>query len=629
MILSHNNVASIVVSSQATAREIFAAEELSKYIERILGIRYPIVDDGHAVTKQQIVIGGPVRNRVAALLIDTCEFQNLVPGLEGFLIKSFGEDKVLIAGSEDSSERGTVYATYEFLERFLGCSLSAYSHPEIAAGEWVPNADVIKLDSINYIKKNADCPIRGAVVQYDASAGNVNRVLNITFYEWLLKNRYNYVYLWMQTYAQLQELGIIAEITDRGLSLMVGHHDAQDMFLPADGNEMFPEKYYETNPEYFRLNEDGTRFRPGGHYGQMSLCKRNEEMIDTYSENILKWCHINPGVKIINPAPRDGCAPQCCCEKCRPYSKIENYTFFCSEIAKRVQRVRPDVMISQLAYVDLWEPPKGLELTEKNMVIEATWADELRTAGKADGTSLIGTDFEENLLNWKKTGASVAFYDYYMGVYPARQRWIPMADEIQPIFANFVKKGIKGSFTQIECFNLWNNIFNFYTFGRTAFDVSLSMENNLEVFSRIFGGGAEYIKKIIRMAEECLDGQETIMTAALYMIDHIDKTTVYQQFDEALANAGSALARNNTRLLRMVFRYGDLESQQENARYIQQGEEYQIVRPFPNIDQELLYMTEFDSFWKNDPGYGIAIPVTGEKRGAEFDSKADVWYSFE
>ena len=253
MILGHNNVASIVVSSQATARETFAAEELSKYIERILGICLPIVDDGHAFTKQQFVIGCPARNRVAASLMDTCEFQNLVPGSEGFLIKSFGEDKILIAGSEDSSERGTVYATYEFLERFLGCSLSAYSHPDIAAGEWIPQMDEINLDSLNYVKENADCPIRGAVVQYSDAAGDVERALNITFYEWLLKNRYNYVYFWMRTYGQLQALGVINEITNRGLSMMVGHHDAQDMFLPADGNEMFPEKYFETHPDFFRL----------------------------------------------------------------------------------------------------------------------------------------------------------------------------------------------------------------------------------------------------------------------------------------------------------------------------------------------------------------------------------------
>lgn len=629
MILNHDVSVSIVISSQASPRELFAAGELSKYIERIIGIRLPIVKDIQSFTDQQIIIGGPARNSAAASLIDVDAFEKVVPGPEGFIIKSFGEDRLLIAGSEDSSERGTVYAVYEFLERFMGCSLSAYSHPDVAAGEWIPQADEIKLDAIDYIKQNADCPIRGAVVQYNDAAGDVDKILNIAFYEWLLKNRYNYVYFWMKTYGQLQELGVIDEITNRGLSMMVGHHDAQKMFLPADGNEMFPERYYETHPEFYRLNEDGTRFKPVGHYGQMSLCKRSKEMLDTYNENVLKWCQVNPGVKIINPAPLDGCAPQCCCEKCRPYSKTENYTFFCGEIAKRVQKSRPDVMISQLAYVDLWEPPKNLELSENNMVIEATWRDELRTAGKADGTSLIGTDFEENLLNWKKTGVSVAFYDYYMGVYPARQRWIPMADEIQSIFANFVKKGIKGSFTQIECFNLWNNLFNFYTFGRTAFDVSLSMEDNLEAFSKIFGGGAKYIKKIIRMAEECLEGQETIMTAALYMIDHIDKAAVYQNFNKALVNAGSAFARNNIRLLRMAFRYSDLEPQQENARYIQQGEEFQKVRPFPDIDQELLYMTEFDSFWKNNPGYGIAIPVTGEKTGKEFDSKADIWYSFE
>lgn len=625
MKISVKESAIIVISSDATPREHFAAEELRKYIEKIVGMKLSIVDDSHNFSRQRFIIGGPARNMAASALINEADFNKRVPGPEGFMLQSFGEDKILLAGNEGNCERGTVYAVYEFLERYLGCSLCAYSHPDVAAGEWVERMEAIELGEVSYTKAWADRPFRGACVQYGDAVGCSDRELNLVFFEWLIKNRYNYIYTWTKAYENLKDTGMVEEANRRGLEFMVGHHDALDLFLPAEGNKYFPEKYYETHPEYYRLQEDGTRFKMIDHWGQVVLCCRNQGMIKQMSENIINWLSKNPGVKMIQLAPHDGRAPQCVCEDCKPYSKSENYTYFMNEVAKRVGAVYPDVKMVQLIYVDLWECPKDMELCPSIMVLEATWHDGvLRTAGKSDGTSLIGTDFEENLLKWQETGAETLFYDYYMGVYQGRQRYIPMADEIQPIWKRFVEKGISGATTQIECFNMWNHIFNFYTFGRTGYDTELSIGDNLQRFTKIFGNGAKWVEKVIRMAEECLEGQERIMFAGLYMIQHIDKDTAYKYFDRALDEAQTPLARNNVRLMRMVFRYTDLETQEENAS----DRAYQAVRSYPNINPELLYMTNFDSFW-HEPGYGIDIPCTGEPGEQQFDPKADRWYCFE
>lgn len=425
MRINSSRSAVIVISTEATATEQFAAQQLRKYIEKIVGISLSIVDDGHSYAMQQFILGGPARNLAARALMSQEQFNACVTGQEGFLLKSFGDHKILIAGREGNSERGTVYAVFELLERYLGCSLSAYSHPDLTAGEWVPQMEEVVLDSVDYIKAQADCPMRGAVVQFSDSAGDVERGLNIPFFQWLIKNRYNYVYFWTKSYEKLKKMGVVEEITRMGLDLMVGHHDALDLFLPLDGNEYFPEKYYETHPEFFRLDEDGTRFKPVDHWGQLILCNRNEEMIDAISENILKWCAINPGVKLVNPAPHDGRAPQCTCEKCRPYTKMENYTFFGNEIAKRVRKVRPDVKIVQIAYVDLWEPPADVEPCENILILEATWHNGvLRTAGKKDGTSLIGTEFEENLLNWRDAGTGTCPRNAGQATYKEFHRYV-------------------------------------------------------------------------------------------------------------------------------------------------------------------------------------------------------------
>ena len=97
--------------------------------------------------------------------------------------------------------------------------------------------------------------------------------------------------------------------------------------------------------------------------------------------------------------------------------------------------VYPQMKIDMLLYVDLWQCPESIRLSENLLLDEATWHDSgLRTVGKPDGSCLEDSLFEKNIIPWRKTGAQRVYYDYYMGVYPARNRYIPMADEVQSVF---------------------------------------------------------------------------------------------------------------------------------------------------------------------------------------------------
>ena len=198
------------------------------------------------------------------------------------------------------------------------------------------------------------------------------------------------------------------------------------------------------------------------------------------------------------------------------------------------------------------------------------------------------------------------------------------ADEVQSLCKHFAENGVLGTATQIECFNHWNHLFNFYVFARTAYDNSVSMEEHFPRFSGIFGMGAPFIIDIIRKTEACLDGQVSIMQAGLYLMEHIDKEEIYQLFEAALAAAQTPAHRNNIRMLRMAFRYSDLEAQES---YGQTGDEpYATLQKYNDPTGELYYMsTQFDSFQWNDPGYGITIPVDCPKS----DFMPDHWYAFE
>lgn len=627
MLLKKGMELAIVIPKEATTREQFAAEELQKYLGMILDMHCMLLIDEAETAGNAILIGGPERNLRTRALMSVQDFDNTVPGPEGMLIQSFGEDTIVIAGSSrhtNECERGTIYGVYEFLERYMGCTLAAFSHPEADIGEIVPTMEEIVLEDIFYCKKAADRSYRTAIVQYSNSAGNPDRKLNLPFFDWLVKNRYNRILTWASIYEFYKKNGLLEELERRGFRFTVGHHESSRLFLPAEGNEYFPEHYYQTHPEYYRLQQDGGRFYNDDPWGQLVFCNRNEEAIHQVAENIISWLSQNPIVDIVAFWPNDGIEEQCCCPACSAYSKAENYCYFVNSVVKLVKKVYPHIQFDMLVYVDLWECPKDLELDCGMLIDESTWhADGLRAVGKPDGSCLNGTHFEENLLTWRRTGAQVVYYDYYMGVYGNRQRWIPMADEVQSIWKNFIKKDIAGAGTQIECYNLWNHLFNFYAFGRTGYDVSLSVEENAHRLSGLFGKGGEEMVRILLMLEACLDGQVSISDCGHYLMEHIDKEAIYEGFERALALAENKRFRNNIRMLRMVFRYTDIETCEESSR--QRVPYYSVKETYEDSTGELAKMTEYDSFWKNDPGYGITIPLKSEKKNFVVDK----WYDFE
>ena len=624
---------SIVLPECATTREQFATEELYKYLAKLFpGISVNTYTDSEQVTGDKILIGGPEHNKITAQYISVEDFDAVVPGPEGMMIKVFGSDTLVLAGSNKNvleKERGTIYSVYEFLERFAGCSFGAYFNPDYVGGEYIPTLTELNLDSIEYIKNRADNPYRGAIPQYSHGSKNdalTLIALNIPFYDWLIKNRYNILTFWFGIYEVLKENGVIAELDRRGFEIGVGNHAGIRTMLPPYGNDYFSEHYAETHPEFFRLQEDGTRFSKwDNHWGQWILCSRNQELIDTMANNIISWLDKNPAVNRLDIEPQDGMAPQCVCPECSKYTKTENYVYFINEVLKRVRTAHPDVILGACAYTDLWECPDTVTIDSGMSVLEAVWhSSGICSVGKPDGSCINGTFYEKDLLKWKEAGASVNYYHYYMGCYPARQRYMPAADEMQALQRRCNEVGIDGIETQVECYNFWNNVFNFYCLSRVGYDNELTMQQQLEKFSAIFGEGAPYICEIITHAEDVLDGQVSIMKAGLYLMEHLDKKRVYDLFEKALAAATTPFARNNIRMFRMGIRYSDLECAVTDMI---DDTNYKVMEACPDPTGELYYISHsYDSFRWNRPGFGIMIPLDCEKA---LDFVPDYWYAFE
>ena len=619
MVLSKDSKVNVVVSACGTATEQFAAKELVKYLKLICGVNATVGEK--SIDEAVNLYVGTTENTLKG----DC-FKGVLKGPEGYVIK-VTENEVFLLGSADNDgcNRGTLYAVYEFLERFAGCCFGAFSTESLKTGEIVPALDKLILEDAEHIKSAADLTYRTAIVQYGAWVGNADRKLTLPFIDWLAKNKYNRILTWMGVYKQFCELGLMPELEKRGIKLTVGHHQAISTFLPVLGSEDFPTEYGKVHTDFFRLRkEDGQRVFPktaGDFSGQWILCSRNEQCLDEMVKNVLFWIEKNKVVDTIALWPNDGMSFQCGCERCSKYSKMENYLYFENEVAKRIAKVRPDVKIDVLVYQDLWECPENIELCDSVVIDESTWAAPgLRACGDPKGTGFIGTDMDKNLLTYRKTGCRTVLYDYYMGNYGNRQSVMPAADEMQSIFKYFVKSGHSGSGTQIECFNHWNNLLNFYCFARTAYDTSLSLSDNIKAISRLFGAGSEFIEEIFSIYEATLDGQVSIDKTGKFFAENVQKERVYELFEKALEVATKPQHRNNVRLLRMAFRYTALSNNDPTEPAAQGNTTY--TDPTGELG---LMRTRFDSFQNKASCFAIAFPVDNENNT---DSK-DKWFEFE
>lgn len=112
--------AEIVLGRSATTIEKHAARELASYVSRMSGSKLRVAFHPSASCHSAVLIGRPDTNPFIADLVrqGKVEMSPGKPGLDGFVIKTVtvGEKSYLILGG--SQDRSSLYAVYDFLERF-------------------------------------------------------------------------------------------------------------------------------------------------------------------------------------------------------------------------------------------------------------------------------------------------------------------------------------------------------------------------------------------------------------------------------------------------------------------------------------------------------------------------------
>ncbi len=458
----------IRVQPNASEPELFAAEELQKYLRQMTGVEVPVSarSRGSKTIHVGVVSGddSPLRNA----------------GDDGFIIRTRKEALVL-AGA---SPRGALYAVYAFLEEVLGC---AWLKP---GDEFVPETNDLSVPALDRLEI-PDFTTR-MLVHFPCPAPATRNQI-----DWMAKRRFNESFLATNNDLSAWENGamcdrVVPDLRRRGLKARMPGH-AFTAWLP-------PARYAGRHPEYYALI--GGERRP-----EASLCLSNSDAAKEVAANIGAFADQHPFVKQITLWHNDHNAG-CECARCRewedrtetsvaldPSGKTSRFVRtvsqtgaemrFVNRVAEILERTHPEVTVETLAYLSNYAPSRRV-VPRKNVCVGFALFDRLlrpELAGEpvfSRGSRL--RPMADYLRQWRAQTERLYLYEYF-GFF---HDFAPLWDVMRADFQSYLRYGICQIGSEIGT----RNDLHMYFLSRLSWSSRTSVDNILRDYCRASYGPA-------------------------------------------------------------------------------------------------------------------------------------------
>jgi hypothetical protein len=367
----------IVHPAEATPSQVYAAEELQDFVERMTGVVLPIRTDAEPLPDQAILLG--VTRYTGTVLGEEVDSAKL--GDDGFRIKACPPHLVIAGGGV----RGTLYGVYELLERYGGCRWYASFHSV------VPKRDTLAVpDQLD------DTRIPAFVMRepfwFDMFKG-----------DFAARSRAN---------------GNRMELAEKhGGKIRFG----AGLFVHTFYRLMPPDEFFADHPEFFS-EIDGKRVAD-----HAQLCLSNSEVLRICTERMLEHIRRDPDAKLYSLSQNDW-RGYCTCPACKALDEREgtptaSVIHFVNQVAAEVEKEFPDVWIETLAYQYTRTPPKTIR-PRRNVVprlctIECDFSLPLDRSPHPQNTRFV-----EEIKGWSAVTDKLYIWDYttnfahYLGPHP-------------------------------------------------------------------------------------------------------------------------------------------------------------------------------------------------------------------
>lgn len=575
----------IALPNNASVVEKKVADELATYIDKVFGLRLPIVSETMALGN--------------AIYVGHTEYakENGVTGdsTENWIV-CVKDKNVILTGGLTNKDRGIAYSVYHFLEDVVGIRWWTWFE------EYIPKTDVLEMPD-DY--KNSGTPY----FEYR----NICDTFKPVDYSYVAHRRLN---AWTDT----TDIELIAnpEFTSRGgIKYIAMPHSSHTMprMIPA-------EEYHSQHPEWFAYDPiSGTRDLREGQGA--CYCMTNEELIEFTAEKVIGYLdkHTEFSKKYDIEMPcffsltLGDSRGYCKCEKCKPI--IENSGFiglnirFVNAVARIVKKKYPNILLQTEAYWEFIDPPKDGVALDENVLLQYS---DLKVDLLRDVESKSNSKGLKLLNAWSdicaEKGASFYIWDFYLQQYP--NIMMPYFLKLPKNFRYFYEKGIRGCFMEHEV----DRISDFYTMSQWF--LTKLLENPYEdaealtedFTTKYYGDAAPFIRKYIDLLAENLAENES--RTLVYMQTEIGNYVNYKTVKEGLkllSEAENAVRKDELRLKRVhvvetclyrtiAMNYGKFETLAKRC-----GEALGVGRE-EMIDLTIKYLKENANVYTMDDGTG-------------------------
>lgn len=486
----------ILISELAEQHEIFAAQELNKYFNKMTGQEIPIQKGG-------------IKNETepAIILLNLKRPANLDhhPELpvhqikdDGFLIQSIG-NKLYIAAVK---EFGLVFGVYQYLQTIYRIQFSGYE-PE---GEMVPNKNTLEHGALSIVQ-NPELNYRGL-----QSVNDIKRI------DWMAKNGFNTARYYLSLdYWDQKSQPLVHELKKRGIQIAFGHHIFHRV-LPFD-------KYSKEFPEFFHQENGQTKAVQQFHWKLGNI-----KVIDEIVYVLEKFIERHPEIDILDFWPADGdsdiseedyeiwtqkkfdrqneswknnvCGSRPNARLGNPY-KAEVYASLVTKVATTLARRFPNLKISSCHYVDLVQPSLNV-LLPKNVIPFIVMFWRCSKHSLFDSNCEINKQYAKVIQEWTNMyqDRPIYLYEYYMGMDCHASLPFPCLTTMFQEWKELRKIGIQGACIQsYDNHNIPYDI-NYTAFSKLAWDLEYPFQKHLDNYCLSMYGDSKYhIKKIYQTLE--------------------------------------------------------------------------------------------------------------------------------
>ena len=350
----------IVVPNEAAPVLKTAAAELSRYLQEVTKAKLPIVTEAERPSgKPAFIIGSA---KAAGAVFSDPSFAKGKP--DEIAIKFKGNDIYL----NGQMPRGPLYATYTFLEDYVGVNW------------WTPEEH-----------DSPDKPTLSVPAKDHEYAPRI--ICRESFYV----GTHNPIFA-----AYMKNNGHFSPIKEEfgGHRSIIGWCHTFQQFLP-------PAKYFDAHPEWYSQIQ-------GKRNPSAQLCLTNDEMRAEMVKVVLERIRKEPLAGMISLSQNDLPDGRCECDKCKAVEEVEGSASgplirFVNAVAAEVAKEYPDFLIETLAYHYTRHAPK-VTRPAKNVVvrlcsIEMNFAQPLET-GPANES------FRKDIEEWSAIAPNLFIWNY-------------------------------------------------------------------------------------------------------------------------------------------------------------------------------------------------------------------------